>query len=304
MAMSIAALTDQPIALTDESLADKELEEDDFDVHGEENLIDCFLEQFTVDWDALDPSDDEEVDGPQQIVTGSAPASFDQDGVASDLVECFHQNQQRWPTLETAFDDLRDTAHAHGFAVKTKREKNADKAEGERSERTNKEFKKMRYVQCACAGVAKADPTASADTGKVTRTRLKGCEWAATIEKIGGRYAIQITGQHNHPATDDIRIYPMARKGTVEQEAFVESLLRARTSTAKILENLEERFGDSCRLIAKDIQNRRQRQRERERAGLPEMDALMRDMMADGAIFHVKQSEAGNITHLIVIPSS
>ncbi|KAI9103396.1 hypothetical protein DFS34DRAFT_590923 [Phlyctochytrium arcticum] len=189
MAMSIAALMDPPITVTDDFLADGDLEEDDFNVHVSVHH----------------PSDDEEVDEPQQTATGSAPTSLSHDGVASNLAECFHQTHQHYPTLDIAFDTLRDTAHAHGFAVKTKRERNADKAKGERSEQTNKEFKKMRYVQCACAGVTKADPTASAETGK-----------------------------HNHAATDDIRINPMARKGTVEQEAFVQSLLRARTSTAKI----------------------------------------------------------------------
>ena len=111
---------------------------------------------------------------------------------------------------------------------------------------------------------------------------------------------------HNNSTTVDISIYPRARRCTEEQDIFIHNLLRVRTSTSTILDVLHEIFKGTCKLTAKDIQNRRQNYRQKQKAGLPEteMESLMRDLIKDDAFFRIKQNENGNTTHLLIGPKS
>uniref|UniRef100_A0AAV1VKW8 Uncharacterized protein n=1 Tax=Peronospora matthiolae TaxID=2874970 RepID=A0AAV1VKW8_9STRA len=72
--------------------------------------------------------------------------------VAPILADYFCHPSRTFPTLEAGQASLRGKAHLKGFAIKKKYEKNADKQEGERSQRTRKEFQKRLYLQCVCAG--------------------------------------------------------------------------------------------------------------------------------------------------------
>ena len=98
-------------------------------------------------------------------------------------------------------------------------------------------------------------------------------------------------------------MYRGARRCTEEQDIFIHNLLRVRTSTSTILDVLHEIFKGTCKLTAKDIQNRRQNYRQKQKAGLPEteMESLMRDLIKDDAFFRIKQNENGNTTHLLIV---
>ena len=58
---------------------------------------------------------------------------------------------------------------------------------------------------------------------------------------------------------------------------------------------MRERFKSSCLLIAEDTQNRRQKYRTQTKDGLPEMDALMREVINDNANFCVKNLRMGTL---------
>ena len=81
-------------------------------------------------------------------------------------------------------------------------------------------------------------------------------------------------------------------------------MIKARTSTPSILENLEGKYNGECRLIAREIMNMRQKYRQKQRGGIPEIEALIRNLQDDGAIFRTKVSLESHITHLLVIPNS
>ena len=82
-------------------------------------------------------------------------------------------------------------------------------------------------------------------------------------------------GLHNQPPADNIFHYSSARHATKEQNAFVMDLIKDRTSTPSILENLGAKSNVDCRLISWDIMNMRQTYRQKQRGGIPEIEALI-----------------------------
>uniref|UniRef100_M4B7D0 FAR1 domain-containing protein n=1 Tax=Hyaloperonospora arabidopsidis (strain Emoy2) TaxID=559515 RepID=M4B7D0_HYAAE len=183
---------------------------------------------------------------------------------APNLAEFFSHPSQTFPTLVDGRAALREKAHSEGFTIKTLRENNADKQEGECSQRTGKEYHKKLYILCICAGKKPRDAAVKLKRG--ARSRRTGCQWTAEIKKVDGSYRVNTSGEHNHVATSDVRIFPAARRATPEQEIFVLNLIKARAYTHTILDNLRDTFGDSCLLIAKDIQNRKHKYREQQKA--------------------------------------
>ena len=50
--------------------------------------------------------------------------------------------------------------------------------------------------------------------------------------------------------------------------------------------------------------NMRQKYRQKQRGGIPEIEALIRDLQDDGAFFRTKVAFESHINHLLVIPNS
>ena len=87
------------------------------------------------------------------------------------------------------------------------------------------------------------------------------------IGKVDRLYRLMASEIHNHAATSDISIHPLVIRCTEKQDIFIQNLLRARASTAAILDILHENFISTCKLIANDIQNCRQNYHQKQTTG-------------------------------------